>query len=345
MSALISVIIPAYNHEHYVQQTIRSIIVQSYDNIELIVIDDGSKDKTWEKIQELRNECEARFQRVVFLTQPNMGTCGTLNRLMDLAKGDYVFLIASDDIALPMVLETELNALEADPQCVLAVGDNAFIDSQGRVCFWDLRQCCIYEKNKAAFLTFGDAIEDTLPFTLDSDEFGRYRNLNHVNHIPNGYLIRGSTLRQIERFTEETPLEDLWLMMQLAKFGSMKYLPQVLCQYRWHSNNHASQRKHMRHMTAQTIRHEDKYCIQNISPDWLPDVRRYILTSKGPLFRLRRKLEERSARRLKGGKFPIPLNSCRWLERVLLKVLRHITGKNFLLCYPYFARNFGTKTE
>ena len=66
---LVSVIIPAYNHERFVQQTIRSIIGQSYKNIELIIIDDGSTDSTWLKINELKKECEERFSRVVFKTK------------------------------------------------------------------------------------------------------------------------------------------------------------------------------------------------------------------------------------------------------------------------------------
>ena len=64
-SDLISVIIPAYNHERYVEECIRSIMAQTYRNIELIVIDDGSTDGTFAKLQELKPECEKRFVRVV----------------------------------------------------------------------------------------------------------------------------------------------------------------------------------------------------------------------------------------------------------------------------------------
>ena len=55
MNSLVSVLIPAYNHEKYVQEAIKSIINQNYENIELFVLDDGSKDNTWQKILEMKH--------------------------------------------------------------------------------------------------------------------------------------------------------------------------------------------------------------------------------------------------------------------------------------------------
>ena len=98
---LISVIVPAYNHEKYIEECIRSIMAQTYQNIELLVIDDGSKDGTFEILKALKPECEKRFVRVVFETQENQGTRVTLNRLIDLAQGQYLYTIASDDMAKP----------------------------------------------------------------------------------------------------------------------------------------------------------------------------------------------------------------------------------------------------
>ena len=62
---LVSVIIPVYNHEKYVQETIKSIINQTYKNIELLMLDDGSKDNSFAKTLELKEECEKRFVRVI----------------------------------------------------------------------------------------------------------------------------------------------------------------------------------------------------------------------------------------------------------------------------------------
>ena len=63
---LVTIAIPCYNHEQYVQDSIQSIIDQSYSNIELIIIDDGSKDNSVLKIQELISICTNRFSRFEF---------------------------------------------------------------------------------------------------------------------------------------------------------------------------------------------------------------------------------------------------------------------------------------
>lgn len=103
---LVSVTISAYNHERYIEECIRSIIAQTYENIELLVIDDGSTDRTFEILQSLKPECEKRFVRVVFETQKNQGTKITGNKLIDMARGKYIFTIASDDVAKPHAIET-----------------------------------------------------------------------------------------------------------------------------------------------------------------------------------------------------------------------------------------------
>ena len=176
-NALVSVIIPAYNHEKYVQETIKSIINQTYENIELIIVDDGSLDNTWYKIQEMKEICEKRFSRVVFETKQNEGTCKTLNRLINLSKGEYIYLIASDDIAKPIAIEKELEFLSSAPEYALVVGDNEIIDSEGKRCYWDIDKNNVYDRAKAKYLTFGDQLKSWRDFAFTSEEFGMYHTL------------------------------------------------------------------------------------------------------------------------------------------------------------------------
>lgn len=98
---LVSVVIPCYNHAQFVQETIQSVIDQDYENIELIIIDDGSKDNSVEVIQEMIPACEQRFVRFEFRHRPNVGLSSTLNEALDWCKGKYFSPVASDDILLP----------------------------------------------------------------------------------------------------------------------------------------------------------------------------------------------------------------------------------------------------
>ena len=233
---LVSVLMPAYNHQKYVQETIKSIINQTYQNIELIVIDDGSKDDTWNKIQELKPSCEKRFIRCSFQTHQNQGTCVTFNKLVAQAQGEYVYIVASDDLVKPNSIELQVDFLIKHPEYSLVVGDNEIIDTNGKKCYWDKNRNNVYNKNEAKFLTFVDYLKNGCSF-FNEKNFGTYESLQIGNYIPNGYLIRKSTLDKVEPFSKDAPLEDYFLMLQLSKYSKFKYLNKVLFSYRWHGAN------------------------------------------------------------------------------------------------------------
>ncbi len=94
---LISVIIPSYNSEDYLSETINSVIKQSYDNWECIVIDDGSTDRTNELVKKLIT----RDSRIHYYFKENTGLSDTRNFGISIAKGDYIQLLDSDDVLFP----------------------------------------------------------------------------------------------------------------------------------------------------------------------------------------------------------------------------------------------------
>ena len=71
---LVTVMIPCYNHEKYIKESIQSVIDQTYSRLELIVIDDGSKDNSVQKIEEMRLACEQRFEFFKFIFRENCFT-------------------------------------------------------------------------------------------------------------------------------------------------------------------------------------------------------------------------------------------------------------------------------
>lgn len=254
---LVSVLIPAYNHENYIQETIESIINQTYPNIELIILDDGSKDKTWEKITELKPKCENRFVKIHFETKQNEGTCITLNKLLKLSSGEFVYIIASDDLTKPQAIEKEVKFLQNNPDYALAVGDNEYVDSMGKQIFRTQKAFTSNIKN-AKYKTVKEFLSSKLKIDFLSDDFGSYKTLYKENYIPNGYLIRKNIFETIGNFTKNAPLEDFWLMLQISKYKKMKYIDEILFSYRIHDTNTIGNSTRMRELTTQTRNYEQK---------------------------------------------------------------------------------------
>lgn len=110
---LVSILIPAYNTERYIKQALDSALMQDYANFEVIVIDDGSKDKTWDIIQSYHDSRLRSFR------QENQGITLTRNRLLQEAKGKYFAYLDSDDIYLQGRISKEVTFLEQHPEYAL----------------------------------------------------------------------------------------------------------------------------------------------------------------------------------------------------------------------------------
>lgn len=105
---LVTVIMPCYNHERYVERAVMSVIEQTYPGVELIVIDDGSRDSSVSKLEALRK----RFG-FALICQENRGVCKTLNRaIREAAHGEYIALLASDDFWHPDKLRLQMVQLQ-----------------------------------------------------------------------------------------------------------------------------------------------------------------------------------------------------------------------------------------
>lgn len=107
MYPIITVLMPAYNAEKYIREAIDSVLAQTFSDFELLIINDGSTDRTEEYVLSYADP------RIVYVkNEKNLKLIKTLNRGIDLAKGKFIARIDSDDIILPDRLEKEINVLE-----------------------------------------------------------------------------------------------------------------------------------------------------------------------------------------------------------------------------------------
>ena len=111
----ISVIVPVYNSEKYVAEAIQSVLAQTYQHFEIIVIDDGSTDGSAAVVQTL-------FPSVTYIFQENQGVGSARNKGIDNASGDYFALLDADDIWLEDKLARQIAVFDQDPQVDLVYG-------------------------------------------------------------------------------------------------------------------------------------------------------------------------------------------------------------------------------
>ncbi len=125
---LVSVILPVYNGERYLRESIESILTQTFRDYELVIVDDGSTDATAALLDTYTDP------RIVRLTNPtNIGLIGSLNRALKLVRGTYIARMDADDISLPNRLEQQVEFLDNNPEIGIVGTRLQVIDSFGKV--------------------------------------------------------------------------------------------------------------------------------------------------------------------------------------------------------------------
>jgi glycosyltransferase involved in cell wall biosynthesis len=141
---LVSVIIPAYNASAFIAETLASARAQTWPNLEIIVVDDGSTDDTAAIVE----AAAATDPRITLIRQANAGVAAARNRAITAAKGDYVAPLDADDLWHPENVEAQVEALErAGPAAVLAYAWHFRIDTGGVVLSYGPRS--MFERQQA----------------------------------------------------------------------------------------------------------------------------------------------------------------------------------------------------
>jgi glycosyltransferase involved in cell wall biosynthesis len=204
MSPLVSILLPVYNGAEHINDTIQSILEQSYTNFEFIIINDGSTDNTEQIIKSYSD------LRIIYIkNQKNLKLISSLNKGIKLAKGKYIARIDADDIALPNRFEKQIKFLENNIEYGIV---GSFAETFG------------IEKKKLTFVQ-----ED-----LDI----RCAFLTHNPFVHSSVMIRSQILteNQLNFDSNQLHVEDYALWLKILNYSKGKILPEILIKYRIHKN-------------------------------------------------------------------------------------------------------------
>lgn len=188
----ISIIIPVYNIENYLNKCLNSVMGQTYKNFEVILIDDGSNDRSGE----ICDEWEKKDERISVIHQENRGTASARNAGLDVSKGEYIMFVDGDDYLESKVCDALYSAF-INTKCECSICGMALIDDAGNV-------------------TTTQGIEETVIISgIDAIKDRTLKNANWLNIVgPCGKLFKWEMWKNL-RFTNGIYYEDLDIMPYL----------------------------------------------------------------------------------------------------------------------------------
>ncbi|HEY9832882.1 MAG TPA: glycosyltransferase [Stenomitos sp.] len=204
---LISVIIPVYNGEKTIKTTIESVLNQTFTDLELIVVNDGSQDSTLAVLDEIKDS------RLKVFSFANAGVSASRNRGLAQAKGEFISFLDADDLWTPDKLEAQLRALQENPQAAVAYSWSDWVDESGQ------------------FLRAGGHI------TVNGNAYEKLLLRDFVESGSNP-LIRRQALDEVGDFDQSvTPAEDWDMWLRLAARYEFVAVPSAQILYRISPNS------------------------------------------------------------------------------------------------------------
>jgi glycosyltransferase involved in cell wall biosynthesis len=205
---LVSVVIPTYNREYIISEAINSVLNQTYQNFEILVVDDGSTDKTKEVVENIKDP------RIRYICQHNAGPSAARNNGIRNAKGDWIAFLDSDDIWLPEKLGKQIEVI------------NSSDDRLGIVTCWSLN--CYYKNNLPVE-------EVNISIATNSQEFIRGLILDPSSVITgtNTIIIRKTSFEKVGLFNEDVRAYEDWdVWFRVATNYDFKCVNEVLAHNR-----------------------------------------------------------------------------------------------------------------
>lgn len=221
---LVSILIPSFNHEKYIEECLESIKNDSYPNIEVLIMDDGSSDKTFEIAKKWHLENISCFKKFSLKSQGNKGVAVTINELIKNSVGYFIVPLASDDKLIPGALIERVNYFKEHDRCLALISDCKIIDENSK----EISQSGIFEFRK-------------------SDKYAYISNKNLANEWLMNWVLPGPIVmfkrefffgeRGLGLYIETGATEDREMFLRIILEKVFDFLPIKVSEYRIHTNN------------------------------------------------------------------------------------------------------------
>lgn len=218
VEGLVSILVPAYNHEKFIRDLLNSILEQNYKKIEVLLCDDCSTDDTYLIAQGYKEKLEEKFERILFTQNVvNKGMCRNLNHLLQISNGEYIITVASDDFFERNAVEKYVEFFHRNPE-IDAVDSNAYI----------VKEEAVYPLKKEHI------IRNMFSKIPDFSSEGLAQRLLKTNYICSVSLMyRRKVIEQIGMYDENLTFEDWDFNIRMAERQlSIKYYDECLMCYR-----------------------------------------------------------------------------------------------------------------
>lgn len=228
---LVSVVIPCFNQAAYLGEAIESVLKQTFQDFEIVVVDDGSTDAT--------PDVARRYSQVWCLRQPNRGLSAARNTGIAASRGRYLVFLDADDRLLPEALAAGLNCFEGHPDCAFVSGGYRRIDESGAV------------------------IEQPTPVRVEQDHYLALLQGNYVG-MHATVIYQRSFLEAAGGFNEHLPAcEDYDLYLRLARLNPVRCHETVVAEYRTYATSMSANTSLMLPTVLAVLRSQQPYLSQD----------------------------------------------------------------------------------
>ena len=215
MSPKVSVAIPSYEQKDFLRETIESVLMQDYDNLEIIVSDNASTDGTREMLLEYESKYPGLFKLI--FQKKNLGIRANHNSAYLACTGQYMAWLDGDDLMLPGRIKKQVAVMESNPNCV--------------VCIHNIE---VFDSDSGKVLEYYYDLKDRFPNRIQGVE----KFLQYGGYAPGpGRMFRLSACPPQGFDDRITNTCDFLFLIDTAVKGEIKYIPEVLGRYRIHGQN------------------------------------------------------------------------------------------------------------